>query len=147
MPRIILPNQVLLPEVEKLLREGESVTLKVKGNSMLPFIAGERDSVVLQQAATLGKGDIVLAHLADGRYVLHRIIAMTDCGITLMGDGNLFETEQCTRADIAGQAVRILRNGRSVDCTTLRQRWKSNLWNALQPARRYLLAVYRRLNE
>lgn len=144
---MIIPNQVLLPEVEKLLREGESVTLKVKGNSMLPFIVGERDSVVLQKAGTLKKGDIVLAHLADRRYVLHRIIAISDRSITLMGDGNLFETEQCTRADITGQAVRILRTGQSVNCTAPQERWKSNLWKALQPARRYLLAVYRRLNE
>lgn len=138
---------MLLPEVEKLLREGESVALKVKGNSMLPFIVGERDSVVLHKVRqTLKKGDIVLAHLADGRYVLHRIIAISDRVITLMGDGNLVGTETCTQADVAGQAIRILRNGRSVDCTTPLERWKGKIWKTLQPARRYLLAVYRRFN-
>lgn len=44
MTSINVPNSVLLPEVERLLREGRRVTLRTRGHSMLPFIVGCRDS-------------------------------------------------------------------------------------------------------
>ena len=47
MKKVILSNDVLLPEIIRLLNEGESITMKVKGNSMLPFIT-DRNSVMYQ---------------------------------------------------------------------------------------------------
>jgi hypothetical protein len=43
MRSVTLPNEVMLPEVAKMLSEGKQVTIKAKGNSMLPFIVGGRD--------------------------------------------------------------------------------------------------------
>lgn len=60
------------------------MTLKVRGNSMLPFIVGDRDSVVLIKAQQLKNGDIVLAHLNNSRYVLHRIIKINSIGVSLL---------------------------------------------------------------
>lgn len=145
MTRVTLPNEVLLSEVARLLEGGETVTMTVKGNSMLPFITGERDSVVLRWADTLKRGDIVLANLGNRRYVIHRIIALNAHRVTLMGDGNLYGTEQCSRTAIAGQAIRILRKGRTIDCTSPAQRRRAVLWRRLLPVRRYLLAIYRRI--
>lgn len=145
MQRIVLPNEVLLPEVTRLLQEGETVTLKVKGDSMLPFITGERDSVVLCKVHTPQKGDIVLARTDNGPYVLHRIIAVSGNRLTLMGDGNLCGTEQCTLDAVAGRAIRIIRKGKTTDCTLRRERRKAEVWKALLPIRRYLLALYKRI--
>ena len=145
MRRIVLPNEVLLPEITRLLEAGETVTMKVKGNSMLPFITGGRDSVVLRRAVALKAGDIVLARLDDGHYVLHRITAIRGERFTLMGDGNLCGTETCTRQAIAGQAIRVIKDGRTVDCTTPAQLRKAKLWKTLLPIRRYLLAIYKRV--
>ena len=145
MRRIVLPNDVLLPEVTRLLEAGETVTMKVKGDSMLPFITGDRDSVVLCRAVALKTGDIVLARLDDGRYVLHRITAIRGERFTLMGDGNLLGTETCTRQAIAGQAIRVIKEGRMLDCTTPAQLRKAKLWKTMLPIRRYLLAIYKRV--
>ena len=60
-----LANEILFPEVAALLEEGHTVTLKAKGTSMMPFIVGGRDSVVLQKADRVAVGDIVLARLDD----------------------------------------------------------------------------------
>jgi SOS-response transcriptional repressors (RecA-mediated autopeptidases) len=144
MQRITVPNKVLLLEVTRLLDEGQIVILRVKGNSMLPFIIGDRDSVVLQKARLLQPGDIVLAHLEDGRYVLHRVIRCNGDDIILMGDGNLQGAERCKRIDIVGQAIKIIRNGRYVDCSARSERRNAELWKRLLSLRRYLLAVYRR---
>lgn len=115
---------------------------------MLPFITGEHDSVVLQAVNTseLTIGDIVLATLDDSRYVLHRIIAMRHGYITLMGDGNLCGRETCTEEAIAGQAIRIIKRKKMIDCTASAQRRKAAVWKALLPIRGYLLAIYKQIN-
>lgn len=139
MDRITVPNEVLIPEIGKLLSEGREVELRPKGNSMLPHIRQDRDNVVLLKKESVGKGDIVLADLG-GRYVLHRVIEENGDVLTLKGDGNVRGTEKCTRKDVMGTVIRIIRDGkRSVTPG------KARFWIALSPVRRYLLAIYRRM--
>ena len=38
-----LPNDLLIPEVAELIRQGHTVTLTARGNSMNPFIVDRRD--------------------------------------------------------------------------------------------------------
>lgn len=144
----ILPNEILLGEVKKLVEEGHPVTLRVKGNSMLPFIVGERDSVRLIKANTYHIGDIALAEIHKGHYVLHRIISISgegpDANIELMGDGNIKGTEQCKRKNLAAVADGILRNGKMVDPYSFSEKNAALWWRRLLPVRRWILAVLRR---
>lgn len=144
MQRVTVPNETLLPEIARMVQEGMSVTLRGKGNSMLPFIVGGRDSIVLRKADSLQTGDIVLAEIAEKRYVLHRIIALDGERITLMGDGNLNGTEQCDPCRVLAKAVKIIRNGCFIDTDSRGERRRAALWRTLRPVRRWLLAVYRR---
>ena len=139
MDKITIPNEILIPEVGRLLAEGREVEMRPKGNSMLPFIRQEKDNVVLKKKDKVDKGDIVLVDLG-GRYVLHRIIAEDGERLTLMGDGNVRGTESCTKDKVLGTVVKIVRpGGKSVTPS------KGKLWKALLPVRRYLLAFYRRV--
>ena len=142
--RHIVPNSVMLGEVRKMIAEGHQVTIKVKGVSMLPFIVGDRDSVLLVKPTDFGVGDIVLAEIGKGKYVLHRVRAIQDFHITLMGDGNLRGTEQCLRENVAGKVVKIIRRGKEVDPCSHREKFYVRLWLSLLPVRRWLLAIYRR---
>ena len=135
MPQLIsLPNEVLLAEVSQLIREGYSVTLTVRGFSMRPFLEDRRDKAVLAPYDTLRLGDVILAEITPGHYVLHRIVGLDGDTITLMGDGNLVGRETCTRGK--GSERPVSTDGRL---------WKtySALWTRLLPVRRYLLAFYR----
>lgn len=146
MQRLSVPNEVLLPEVDRLLASGTCVTLRTKGNSMLPFIVGDRDCVTLEPSKTFLSGDIVLAHLENGHYVLHRILAIKNEHIILMGDGNLIGKEYCRTTDICGKVCAIIRAGkRAIDPNTPSERRKARVWIKLLPVRRYLLAIYRRV--
>ena len=146
MSKLIISNEVLLPEVAGMLAEGLIVTLPVTGNSMLPFIVGGKDSVVLQkQAVPLQKGEIVLARTDAGNYVIHRILACNEHCITLMGDGNLCGTETCLPENVLGIVIKIIKGKRYIDCRLPSARRKAELWYKLLPVRRYLLAVYRRV--
>ena len=43
----VFDNEVILPEVARLIEQGHSVTIPVRGNSMNPFLADGRDCVTL----------------------------------------------------------------------------------------------------
>lgn len=149
-----MPNDdYIIEEAIRLVDDGVSVTLPVDGRSMLPFIIGGRESVILQKPGAVKPGDVVLArvHRTGGQescanYVVHRIIGIDGDQVTLMGDGNLVGREYCTTADIKAIATHVVdARGRRHD---LYGKWRclaARLWWQLRPIRKYLLAIYRRL--
>jgi hypothetical protein len=145
MRKVKIANLDILSQVGEMVKAGATVTLQVKGNSMLPFIVNERDSVVLAPVeGSLKPTDVVLALVDGGVYVLHRIIRVEGEEIWLRGDGCLRRSvEHSSRERVAGRAVRFVRNGREIDCYSVAELRKLRLWNRLLPIRRYLLAVYR----
>ena len=140
-----VPNAELIPAIGKLVEEGQEVIFKPKGMSMLPFIRGGRDSVLLRKADELKVGDIALAEISEGRYVLHRIEMIEGETIVLMGDGNLVGREKCRREDVMAIAVKIIKGSREIDCQSPGHLRNAEIWKRLLPVRRYLLAIYRRI--
>lgn len=135
-------NNKIIEEASKLIDEGLSVTLPVNGHSMLPFIVGGRDSVILQKPIQPKTGDVVLAWVDDCRYVVHRIIGFDGDNVTLMGDGNLTMTEHCSRSDIKAIATHIVGiDGKASYLYTRCQRWKAGVWYRLRQFRKYLLRL------
>lgn len=139
----IIPNDVLLGEVRRLIAEGHAVVLRVKGASMWPFVVGGRDSVRLVRPDGLRERDIVLAEIAAGHYVLHRIRRIEAGDVTLMGDGNLRGVEHCRAEDVVGRVEAIVRRGREVNPYSTAERRRVALWLWLTPIRRWLLAAGR----
>ncbi|MCQ2148902.1 MAG: S24/S26 family peptidase [Bacteroidales bacterium] len=139
----VIPNEILLAETGRILASGQDVELLARGSSMHPFIIGDRDSVILRKVSEkdIRSGDILLAEVKKGRYVLHRAIRV-DCGdVTLMGDGNLRGTELCGKDKVLGKVVHIV----SPDGQT-RTPGRAILWRRMgYLPRRVLLALYRRI--
>ena len=54
----------IIKEAVKLVQDGVSVTFPVKGRSMIPFIVGGKESVILQQPGELKPGLVVQAEIA-----------------------------------------------------------------------------------
>ena len=78
-----IANDILIPELERLIREEKEVRFTPSGISMRPFIEGDRDSVVMSVlTGNPKKGDILLARVqnANGKvnYVLHRLICIVN---------------------------------------------------------------------
>ena len=86
---IQFPNAQLLPEIIKLLNEGHTVTLQLRGFSMRPFLEDKRDKALLAKREIYNIGEPVLAEISPRHYVLHRIIKIEGEDVTLKGDGNL----------------------------------------------------------
>ena len=148
-------SDILLEEIERLLKEGKEVIFTPRGVSMRPFIEGGVDSVTLIKKHTIAVGDIVLAHIAD-RYILHRIVKLSTSQLStsklddfyklstlnyqlvLQGDGNLQGYEHCSSEDILGTVIEIRSpKGYKKPLT------KGRLWRLLKPLRKYLLKIYR----
>ncbi|MBP3259527.1 MAG: S24/S26 family peptidase [Prevotella sp.] len=141
-----MKDEVIIEEAIRMVNEGVSVTFPVRGSSMLPFITGGRDSVILQRPACLKVGDVVLAWADGFHYVVHRIIALDGDRVTLMGDGNIAGVEHCTVADVKALASHVVKpNGRHCDLQSPRWMRAARWWYRLRPIRRYILAIYRRV--
>lgn len=134
---MVVANDILFPEIDRLLREGHEVVFTPEGASMRPFIHGGRDSVTLVRPDRLDRleiGDILLCEVAPKRYILHRLIATFGDQLTLMGDGNIQGYERCSRSNVIGKVIAITRpNGRS------HVPGKAFVWRRLLPVRRWLL--------
>ena len=143
-----IANDILIPELARLLNEEKEVRFTPSGNSMRPYIEGEADSVILAPLARAPRrGDIILARVIapNGQrlYVLHRLVRIErdengEEAFILMGDGNLQGEEVCSRADIIGRVAAIERpDGKRKPLT------RGRLWYRLLPLRHYLLKIYR----
>lgn len=143
-----IANDILIPELARLVSEQKEVRFTPSGVSMRPFIEGDRDSVVLAAITHNPKrGDILLAKVQvaatnASTYVLHRLIRVEQneqqTRYILQGDGNLCGEEICSREQIIARVIRIeCPNGHRKPLT------RGFLWHKLFPVRKWLLKIYR----
>lgn len=143
-----IANDILIPELARLIGEQKEVRFTPSGLSMRPFIEGDRDSVVMSALSCAPRqGDILLAQVRGGSgqktYVLHRLIriekgANGQTNYVLQGDGNLMGEEVCRQQDIIARVIRIEWPGGRRKCLT-----RGYVWHALLPVRKWLLKIYR----
>lgn len=145
---MIIDNGIFFAEVERLLAQGQEVTITVKGMSMRPLLRDSRDRVVLRSAVAedITKGSVVLFHY-KGSHILHRIKRIEAEKITFAGDGNYKIIEQASADAVIGVAIAVIRpSERRVNTRSLRWRVASAIWLGLPAfARRCILGVMRRL--
>ena len=138
-------DEQIIGDAVRLVEEGMAVTMLVKGRSMLPFILGGQESAVLTQPGVIKPGDVVLARIDGRRYVLHRVMEVSDDRVVLMGDGNIRGQEICRPEDVLARADEVVgADGKHRRLDTPRQRRRARLWRRLLPVRRWLLAIYKR---
>ena len=156
-------DALIIAEAIRLVKEGVSVTFPVNGRSMLPFIVGGRDSVILEKTESLRCGDVVLARVVSGNvvaedcenldfaekhYVVHRIVSIDGEHVTLMGDGNLALREHCTCTDVCAKVIAVVKpNGKRCSMSAWNSRIAAKIWYILLPIRRYLLWIYRKVKK
>lgn len=120
----------LLEWVVDILNQHSPVIIRIRGNSMFPFLRDNRDLVTLRAFGPedLRPGTIILFKY-ETKYLLHRILRKKSANYYLRGDNNwsfLFET--CTEDDVVGVVVSVERNGRQIACDSWKWRFCSFLW-------------------
>ena len=129
-----IANRELFAIVRDTLLEGKTVRVAVNGQSMLPFFrSGSTITLRPVREEDIRKYSVVMAD-AGHVFVVHRIIKIEGDFVTLLGDGNIYGTEQVTRDKIYGV----------VDCSALHL-FFARFWLWLRPVRRFPLAIFRRI--
>ena len=143
---MVVNNDEFFAQVLSRLDEGLTATIPVKGYSMLPFIRGGKDLVILEKATgDIVKDDIVLFRYG-GRYVMHRVLSAGGGKYDIQGDGVWLGHEYPKREKILAKAVTILRAGKKpVDPYSPGQLRMVHAWQRLGRFRRYILFIYRHL--
>lgn len=144
--KAISVRESLVEATARLLEEGHTVTLPLRGYSMRPFLEDNRDKALLRKATPedMKEGNAVLAEVKPHQYVLHRIVKIEGEKVILRGDGN-FGVEVCQRKNVKGAVIGFYRKGRKTIDRTDALKWRiySKLWTRLFPIRRYLLAAWK----
>mgnify|MGYP002513733716 FL=1 len=146
--KLQVDNKIFFAEVENLLAEGESVTVRVRGCSMMPHLHDGKHSVVVRRCTA---DDIKLGAVMffeyRGQWIMHRLHRIEGDRLIFAGDGNYKLEEIVGRDALRGVVTDIISpSGKKLSCESFLWRFKSGAWLML-PAivRRYMLAIIRRL--
>ena len=132
---LTLDNRIAFAQARDLLLEGQSVQIRVQGQSMLPFFrSGSTITLRPLRDGDLRRGNVVMALAPSGYYVVHRIIRVTDGTVTLLGDGNTVGTATMPISQVYG----------IVDCAPI-HRMLARIWLWMRPVRKYPLWIRRRI--
>lgn len=132
---IFTDNTAAFGLVRDLLKEGEAVSVRVQGQSMLPFFqSGSKIRLRPIRSADFVRGHVVLGETDSGTFVVHRICRVGTDSIVLLGDGNVIGTETIPRERIYG----------IVECGRLHL-FAARIWMQLRPLRKYPLWFLRRI--
>lgn len=144
---ISVDNSEFIPIVVEMVNRGKGVKIKLKGNSMSPFLKDGRDSALLTRIdQELKMNDVVLIQLPDGRYALHRITAIKGDNIQTTGDGNLNADPWVKKDEVLAKATVFYRKGKTEDrADGMKFKIYSRIWMLCKPLRRVLLFIYRRI--
>lgn len=143
-------NAEFLPYVVELANSGHEVTIPLRGVSMRPYLEDRRDNAILVSVTSpLKVGDVVLAEIFPGQFVLHRIMEIKGDKVELQGDGNLIADGLFPYSCVKLIAKGFYRKGSNKFSPVEGRYFRvySWSWMRLKPMRRYLLAAWRRLPE
>lgn len=146
---MIKTDSFLRKAVEQQLSEGESVTLKVTGRSMRPYLSGTGNDSVVVSGYIPGelKSGIIILFTYNDRFVFHRIVNKKNGRLIVQGDGNCVETERIEIQSVLGIVRYIIRpGGKQVSPYSFSARIYWQIWYKLRPIRKYLLFIYNRLH-
>lgn len=140
-----IPNDLFFAWVEDEIAQGHDVRIRVKGESMFPFLHNGVDDVIVAPCKTeeLSLLDVVLFRYR-GKHVMHRIVNISEDGYTMQGDGVWASQEHCRAEDIIGKAVAVCRPKREpFSVTSSSWIWFSRIWFRMRNIRRWLLRLCR----
>ena len=99
----------MYPIISEIVNSGGSVKLEVKGNSMMPFLRSEKDSVLLKEIGDVQQYDVVLFKTNPEHIALHRIVNCDNGTFTIIGDNQYVFDRNIKKEDLIAKAVEFHR--------------------------------------
>ena len=123
--------------MEDTLQNNGKVIFTVTGSSMLPLLHHRRDRVCLVKPGRkpLKKYDLPLFVRENGKYILHRIVAVKTDGFVVMGDNQHIKEYHVLPSQVFGVVQGFWRKGKYIPCDQFWYRVYCRLWVFGYPAR------------
>ena len=108
----------LSPLMKETLENGGEVIFTPTGDSMRPLLRHRRDKVCILKPREncLKKYDIPLFVRKDGKYVLHRIVAVKADGYVITGDNQYVKEYRVQHSQVIGVVKGIWRDEKYISC-------------------------------
>lgn len=132
------------PLIRGTLDQGGTFSLTITGQSMYPFILGNRDRVTLSPiTGKLKKNDLPFYRRANGQFVLHRIVKVEKDGTyTCCGDHQWWLEKGLKHDQMIGVATEYVRKGKRLTNKNVIYRIYRTVWTWLLRYRKYFFALY-----
>lgn len=131
--------------IERELLSGKSIMSGTFGDSMKPLLTqGETLVIISPTVNELKKNDLPLYRRPSGKFVMHRIIRVTDNSYYTRGD-NRCESEKVPKEWVLGVVTEIRRNGKTIKVTCKKYKFYVFIWNTIYPIRRICYKIRGRL--
>ena len=126
-----------MPLIQEQLDRGQTVRFSPRGTSMLPMLRPGLDNVVLSPLPErLKKYDLPLYRRDDGKYVLHRVVAVGDT-YTCMGDNQFLPEPGLRRDQMIAVVTAFYREDKKYEVTHPGYRLYRCLWYRSRKLRRF----------
>lgn len=129
----------IVPLMKEQIESNGEVTFTPKGNSMLPMLRNNKDTVTLCRAEfPLKKYDLPLYMRDNGQYVLHRIVAVEQGGYVMRGDNQFLNEPGIRENQIIGIVRSFTRKNKKYECSQLKYALYCKVWVNTATIRKYL---------
>ena len=139
-PDTVILGDELMELVRERLSQGHKVRyLPFAGISMLPMLRQKKDSVELAPLPEkLKKYDLPVYRYPNGKYIMHRIVAVKEDHYLCLGD-NTWEYETIYPDMLVGVVSAFKRGDKRIEVTAWHYRMYSRIWVASYPLRKVLM--------
>ena len=145
----LISAKVLFAAISEQLACDRQAVFTVTGMSMWPFICHVRDQVIVAPVKTenLRTGDIILFRASEETFLLHRITHLDADFFETTGDGNLFRDGKFPYHCIIARAEKVIRAGKTIDCSSPVWKMLSGIWMLLFPIRSSVFFLWSHLRK
>lgn len=135
----------LMPLMRERLAAGQKIQFSPRGTSMLPMLRQGKDTVILSPLPeTLKKYDLPLYQREDGKYILHRIVAVGDT-CTCIGDNQYQYEPGVRREQMIALVTAFTRGEKEISVHNPVYRLYCSLWHHSRGTRYFLRRVKNKL--
>ena len=107
---------MMTDKIEEIIGRDGFVLEMTYGNSMQPMLKQCQNPIIISKlASVLKKSDVILFKDASGKYLLHRIVKVTEHSYITRGD-NRIVTECVNPGDVVGILTGYYKGEKFIDC-------------------------------
>lgn len=138
-----LDTSAYISMLRKLTEQGNEVSLVIKGGSMTPFLADQRDTIFFCKPVTpLSAGQIVFYQRPNGQFVVHRICKIRNGQLYIAGDAEREIEGPVSPEQVFARVTRIRRKNKMIGPGDFWWEFFEHIWIHMIPLRRPIMGLY-----